>query len=129
VLLVPLCGATIEGMHIGITGAGDLGIALGERLASRRHQVMFGGGESARKVATRGGAKAGTNAAVDRACRRGSVNQPGREAVHEADGSDPDAAKERVVGLKTEDLPAGELQFLMELSIESVAARLGLVTP
>jgi len=67
VLLVPLCGATIEGMHIGIIGAGDLGIALGERLASRRHQVMFGGGESARKVATRGGAKAGINAAVDRA--------------------------------------------------------------
>jgi hypothetical protein len=29
----------------------------------------------------------------------------------------------------TEYLPAGELQFLMELSIESVAARLRLVTP
>jgi glyoxylase-like metal-dependent hydrolase (beta-lactamase superfamily II) len=51
------------------------------------------------------------------------------EAVHEADWSDPDAAKERVVGRMTEYLPAGELQFLMELSIEPVAAKLNLIAP
>jgi glyoxylase-like metal-dependent hydrolase (beta-lactamase superfamily II) len=51
------------------------------------------------------------------------------EAVHEADRSDLDAAKERVVGRMTEYLPAGELQFLMELSIEPVAAKLNLIAP
>jgi glyoxylase-like metal-dependent hydrolase (beta-lactamase superfamily II) len=50
------------------------------------------------------------------------------EAIHEADWSDPDAAKDHVVGRMTTYLPAGELQFLMELSIEPVAAKLGLAT-
>jgi glyoxylase-like metal-dependent hydrolase (beta-lactamase superfamily II) len=49
------------------------------------------------------------------------------EAIQEADWSDPDAAKDRVVGRMTEYLPTGELQFLMELSIEPVATKLGLV--
>jgi glyoxylase-like metal-dependent hydrolase (beta-lactamase superfamily II) len=49
------------------------------------------------------------------------------EAIHEADWSDPDAAKERVVRRMTEYLPAGELHFLMELSIEPVAASLGVI--
>jgi 8-hydroxy-5-deazaflavin:NADPH oxidoreductase len=48
-------------MQIGIIGAGNLGSALGERLAARGHQVMFGGGESASEAATRGGAEAGAN--------------------------------------------------------------------
>jgi glyoxylase-like metal-dependent hydrolase (beta-lactamase superfamily II) len=48
------------------------------------------------------------------------------EAIQEADWSDQDAAKARVVGRMTEYLPEGELQFLMELSIEPVAAKLGL---
>jgi glyoxylase-like metal-dependent hydrolase (beta-lactamase superfamily II) len=51
------------------------------------------------------------------------------DAVQEADWSDPDAAKEHVVGRMTVYVPRGELQFLMELSIEPVAAKLGLVTP
>jgi hypothetical protein len=37
--------------------------------------------------------------------------------------------KEHVVGRMTAYLPARELQFLMELSIEPVAAKLGLVAP
>jgi glyoxylase-like metal-dependent hydrolase (beta-lactamase superfamily II) len=49
------------------------------------------------------------------------------EAIQEADWSDPDAAKARVVGRMTDYLPSGELQFLMELSIEPVAAKLGLI--
>jgi glyoxylase-like metal-dependent hydrolase (beta-lactamase superfamily II) len=48
------------------------------------------------------------------------------EAIQEADWTDPDTAKDRVVGRMKEYLPAGELQFLMELSIEPVAAKLGL---
>jgi glyoxylase-like metal-dependent hydrolase (beta-lactamase superfamily II) len=49
------------------------------------------------------------------------------EAVQEADWSDRDAAKAQVVGRMTDFLPDGELQFLMELSVEPVAAKLGLV--
>jgi glyoxylase-like metal-dependent hydrolase (beta-lactamase superfamily II) len=49
------------------------------------------------------------------------------EAVQEADWSDPDAAKARVVARMTDYLPAGELQFLMELSVEPVAGKLGLI--
>jgi glyoxylase-like metal-dependent hydrolase (beta-lactamase superfamily II) len=49
------------------------------------------------------------------------------EAIQEADWSVPDEAKEKVVGRMTEYLPGGELQFLMELSIEPVAAKLGLI--
>jgi glyoxylase-like metal-dependent hydrolase (beta-lactamase superfamily II) len=49
------------------------------------------------------------------------------EAIQEADWADPDAAKDRVVGRMKEYLPADELQFLMELSIEPVATKLGLV--
>jgi glyoxylase-like metal-dependent hydrolase (beta-lactamase superfamily II) len=48
------------------------------------------------------------------------------EAIQEADWSDQDAAKARVVGRMTQYLPDGELQFLMELSVEPVAAKLGL---
>jgi glyoxylase-like metal-dependent hydrolase (beta-lactamase superfamily II) len=49
------------------------------------------------------------------------------EAVQAAPWSDPDKAKDDVVRRMTEYLPAGELQFLMELSIEPVAAKLGLI--
>jgi glyoxylase-like metal-dependent hydrolase (beta-lactamase superfamily II) len=49
------------------------------------------------------------------------------EAIQEADWSDPEAAKERVVGRMREYLPADDLQFLMELSIQPVAAKLGLL--
>jgi predicted dinucleotide-binding enzyme len=49
-------------MQIGIIGAGSLGSALGQRLASSGHEIMFGGGESAKQAATRGGAKVGANA-------------------------------------------------------------------
>jgi glyoxylase-like metal-dependent hydrolase (beta-lactamase superfamily II) len=48
------------------------------------------------------------------------------EAIQDADWSDQDAAKAQVVGRMTEYLPDGELQFLMELSVEPVAAKLGL---
>jgi glyoxylase-like metal-dependent hydrolase (beta-lactamase superfamily II) len=49
------------------------------------------------------------------------------EAIQEADWSDPDAAKGQVVGRMADYLPDGELRFLMELSVEPVAAMLGLV--
>jgi glyoxylase-like metal-dependent hydrolase (beta-lactamase superfamily II) len=49
------------------------------------------------------------------------------EAIRAADWSDSDAAKAQVVERMTDYLPAGELQFLMELSIEPVAAKLGLI--
>lgn len=49
-------------MQIGIIGAGSLGSALGRRLASRGHEIMFGGGESAREAAARDGAQLGANA-------------------------------------------------------------------
>jgi glyoxylase-like metal-dependent hydrolase (beta-lactamase superfamily II) len=49
------------------------------------------------------------------------------EAIQDADWSDPDAAKEGVVGRMTEYVPTGELQFLMELSIEPVATKLELL--
>jgi predicted dinucleotide-binding enzyme len=48
-------------MQIGIIGAGSLGRALGQRLASSGHEIMFGGGESAREAATGRGAKVGAN--------------------------------------------------------------------
>jgi predicted dinucleotide-binding enzyme len=49
-------------MRIGIIGAGSLGSALGERLGEARHEIMFGGGDSAREVADRLGAGVGSNA-------------------------------------------------------------------
>jgi glyoxylase-like metal-dependent hydrolase (beta-lactamase superfamily II) len=49
------------------------------------------------------------------------------EAIQEADWSDRDAAKAEVVGRMAEYLPDGELRFLMELSVEPMAAKLGLV--
>ena len=49
------------------------------------------------------------------------------EAIQDADWSDLDEARKRVVGRMTEYLPGGELQFLMELSVEPVAAKLGLI--
>jgi glyoxylase-like metal-dependent hydrolase (beta-lactamase superfamily II) len=51
------------------------------------------------------------------------------EAVSDADWSDPEAAKAEVVGRMKEYEPSDELQFLMELSIEPIAAKLGLLTP
>ena len=48
------------------------------------------------------------------------------DAVRSADWSQPTAAKAAVVERMTRLLPTDELQFLMELSIEPVAARLGL---
>jgi 8-hydroxy-5-deazaflavin:NADPH oxidoreductase len=48
-------------MQLGIIGAGSLGSALGRRLASRGHEIMFGGGESAQEAAAGSGAKVGTN--------------------------------------------------------------------
>lgn len=49
-------------MQIGIIGAGSLGSALGRRLASRGHEIMFAGAESAQDAATREGASLGANA-------------------------------------------------------------------
>jgi glyoxylase-like metal-dependent hydrolase (beta-lactamase superfamily II) len=49
------------------------------------------------------------------------------EAIHAADWSDPSAAKDGVVRRMTEYLPGGELQFLMELSVDPVAEKLGLL--
>jgi 8-hydroxy-5-deazaflavin:NADPH oxidoreductase len=49
-------------MRVGIIGAGSLGAALGGRLASRGHEILLAGGESAQEAATRSGAKVGANA-------------------------------------------------------------------
>jgi glyoxylase-like metal-dependent hydrolase (beta-lactamase superfamily II) len=51
------------------------------------------------------------------------------EAVSSADWSDPEQAKATVVGRMKEYEPSDELQFLMELSIEPIATKLGLLTP
>jgi glyoxylase-like metal-dependent hydrolase (beta-lactamase superfamily II) len=49
------------------------------------------------------------------------------DAVREADWSQPEAAKASVVERMTQFLPTDDLRFLMELSIEPVAVKLGLV--
>jgi glyoxylase-like metal-dependent hydrolase (beta-lactamase superfamily II) len=49
------------------------------------------------------------------------------DAVSAADWSDGDHAKDAVVAAMKDYEPTDELQFLMELSIEPIAARLGLV--
>jgi len=49
------------------------------------------------------------------------------DAVRNADWSTPDAAKNAVVAAMKQCEPRDELQFLMELSIEPVAAKLGLL--
>jgi glyoxylase-like metal-dependent hydrolase (beta-lactamase superfamily II) len=51
------------------------------------------------------------------------------QAIEEADWSDADQAREAVVRRMKEYLPGDELQFLMELSIDPVAAKLGLLAP
>src|SRR4029453_13529414 len=51
------------------------------------------------------------------------------EAVSNADWSDPERAKAPVGGRMKEYEPSDELQFLMELSIEPIATKLGLLAP
>ena len=51
------------------------------------------------------------------------------DAVQVGDWSDPERAKQGVVEAMEAYLQADELRFLMELSIEPVAAELGLVDP
>jgi glyoxylase-like metal-dependent hydrolase (beta-lactamase superfamily II) len=51
------------------------------------------------------------------------------DAVANADWSDPDQAKATVVARMKEYEPSDELQFLMELSIEPVAAKQGVLAP
>jgi 8-hydroxy-5-deazaflavin:NADPH oxidoreductase len=48
-------------MRLGIIGAGSLGSALGERLGRVGHEIMFGGGDTARGVAGRMAAGVGSN--------------------------------------------------------------------
>jgi 8-hydroxy-5-deazaflavin:NADPH oxidoreductase len=48
-------------MKIGIIGAGSLGSALGERLGRAGHEIMFGGGDTAREVASGMAAGVGSN--------------------------------------------------------------------
>lgn len=49
------------------------------------------------------------------------------EAISRADWNDPDAARAEVIAAMTTYLPTDRLQFLMELSIDSVADKLGLL--
>jgi glyoxylase-like metal-dependent hydrolase (beta-lactamase superfamily II) len=51
------------------------------------------------------------------------------EAVSNVDWSVPDQARMAVIGRMKEYEPSEELQFLMELSIEPIAAKLGLLAP
>ena len=53
---------TLNGMKLGIIGAGSLGTALGERLAEVGHQIMYGGGASAQEAAVQQRALVGSNA-------------------------------------------------------------------
>jgi predicted dinucleotide-binding enzyme len=48
-------------VNVGIIGAGALGTALGDCLATAGHAIMFAGGESARAAAERHGAAVGSN--------------------------------------------------------------------
>jgi glyoxylase-like metal-dependent hydrolase (beta-lactamase superfamily II) len=48
-------------------------------------------------------------------------------AIQQADWSDPDAARASVVASVKEYLPREELQFLMELSIDAVATKMGVL--
>jgi glyoxylase-like metal-dependent hydrolase (beta-lactamase superfamily II) len=50
-------------------------------------------------------------------------------AVRAGEWDDPDRAKQSVVETMSAYLPANDLRFLMELSIEPVAAKLGLLEP
>jgi glyoxylase-like metal-dependent hydrolase (beta-lactamase superfamily II) len=50
-------------------------------------------------------------------------------AVRTGEWDDPDRAKQSVVETMSAYLPANDLRFLMELSIEPVAAQLGLLEP
>jgi glyoxylase-like metal-dependent hydrolase (beta-lactamase superfamily II) len=49
------------------------------------------------------------------------------DAIKSSDWSDPESAKAAVVKVMTDYLPASDLQFLMELSVEPVATQLGLI--
>ena len=49
------------------------------------------------------------------------------DAIKASDWSDPESAKAAVVTAMTDYLPASDLQFLMELSVEPVATQLGLI--
>jgi hypothetical protein len=51
------------------------------------------------------------------------------DAVSGADWSGPESATATVVSRMKDYEPSDELQFLMELSIEAVAARQGLLSP
>jgi hypothetical protein len=51
------------------------------------------------------------------------------DAVRGADWSQPDEARAAVVERMTRLLPTDELRFLMELSIDPVAAKLGVLQP
>jgi glyoxylase-like metal-dependent hydrolase (beta-lactamase superfamily II) len=51
------------------------------------------------------------------------------DAVSSVDWSQPEQAKATVVSRMKEYEPSDELQFLMELSVEPVAAKLGLLSP
>lgn len=61
-LLRSLARFTLNGMKLGIIGAGSLGTALGERLAGAGHEIMYGGGASAQEAAVRQRALLGSNA-------------------------------------------------------------------
>jgi hypothetical protein len=51
------------------------------------------------------------------------------DAVRNAHWADPDAAHAEVVATMKRYLPTDELEFLMDLSIEPVAAGMGLIEP
>ena len=51
------------------------------------------------------------------------------DAVRGANWSQPDTARAAVIEQMTELLPTDELLFLMELSIDPVAAKLGIAQP
>ena len=51
------------------------------------------------------------------------------DAISSADWSDSEGAKAAVIEHMSEYLPAPDLRFLMELSVEPVAAQLGLISP
>jgi predicted dinucleotide-binding enzyme len=61
-------------MRIGLVGAGSLGGALGDRLASSGHEIMYGGGASANDTAAQQRSVSSRNASSSPA--RARLNAP-----------------------------------------------------
>ena len=112
---------------------------LGDQIYDRKHCFLADGhyaqwlGTSNASRAPPGRRRASPRARWPRPPRRlrlaGRYIETFLDAVRSADWSSPERAHADVVATMKRFLPTDELQFLMELSIEPVAAQLGLASP